>query len=107
VAPSFGVELSRVDVRDPVELSAPHDLRSAPETTIVVTGSTLTTLRRDLIITLAARLRIPAVYPNRLYATSGGSISYGPSFCRSKPARRSLCRSRPQRRERRPPGARA
>jgi putative ABC transport system substrate-binding protein len=80
VAPSLGVELSRIDVRDPVELErALMTFASAPNPAIVVTGGTLMTLRRDQIITLAARLRIPAVYPNRLYATSGGLISYGPS----------------------------
>src|SRR5271157_5162042 len=37
----------------------------------------VTILHRDLIITLAARLRLPAVYPYRFFATSGGFISYG------------------------------
>jgi putative ABC transport system substrate-binding protein len=38
----------------------------------------LALIHRDLIITLAARHRLPAVYPFRLYATQGGLISYGP-----------------------------
>ena len=45
---------------------------------LIVTGSPLTLVHRDLIITLAARHRLPAVYPFRYFATSGGLISYGP-----------------------------
>jgi putative ABC transport system substrate-binding protein len=81
VAPSLGMELTRVDVREPAELErALTEFASLPNGGIIVTGSTLTTLRRDLIIALAAKLRIPAAYPNRLYATAGGLISYGPPF---------------------------
>ena len=46
---------------------------------LIVTGSPLTLFHRDLIITLAARHRLPAVYPFRYFATSGGLISYGPN----------------------------
>ena len=46
---------------------------------LIVTGSPLTLVHRDLIITLAARHRLPAVYPFRYFATSGGLISYGPN----------------------------
>jgi putative ABC transport system substrate-binding protein len=42
-----------------------------------VTGSALTVARRDLIIALAARYRLPAVYYDRYYVTAGGLISYG------------------------------
>ena len=45
---------------------------------LIVTLSPLATVHRDLIINLAARYRIPAVYPQRYFATSGGLISYGP-----------------------------
>jgi putative tryptophan/tyrosine transport system substrate-binding protein len=44
-----------------------------------VTGSPLALVHRVLIITLAARHRLPAVYPFRYFATSGGLISYGPN----------------------------
>ena len=45
-----------------------------------MTASALATRHRDLIIALAARLRLPAVYPYRFFVTIGGLISYGPDF---------------------------
>jgi putative tryptophan/tyrosine transport system substrate-binding protein len=44
---------------------------------LIVTGSPLTAVHRDLIIALAAKHRLPAVYPYRYFATTGGLISYG------------------------------
>ncbi len=80
-APSFGVDVRPVNVRDPAEIErvlAAFARRS--NSGLIVTGSALATVRRDLIITLAAQHRLPAVYPVRLFATSGGLISYGPNF---------------------------
>jgi putative ABC transport system substrate-binding protein len=45
---------------------------------MIVTGSSLSAVHRKLIIALAARHRLPAVYCFRYYATSGGLLSYGP-----------------------------
>jgi putative ABC transport system substrate-binding protein len=45
-----------------------------------VTASALSVVHRDLIVKLAARHKLPAVYYRRLYATDGGLISYGPDF---------------------------
>jgi hypothetical protein len=45
---------------------------------LIVTGSTLAAVHRELIITLAARHQLPAVYPFRYFVTGGGLISYGP-----------------------------
>ena len=47
---------------------------------LIVTASALATRHRDLIITLAARHRLPAVYPYRYFVTAGGLISYGPDL---------------------------
>jgi putative ABC transport system substrate-binding protein len=44
-----------------------------------VTGSTLTAVHRELIVTLAARHRLPATYPFRYFVAVGGLISYGPN----------------------------
>jgi putative ABC transport system substrate-binding protein len=47
---------------------------------LIVTASPLATVRRDLIIALAARHKLPAVYYERFFAAAGGLISYGPDF---------------------------
>ncbi|HKH02112.1 MAG TPA: ABC transporter substrate-binding protein, partial [Bradyrhizobium sp.] len=78
VAPSFGVELNPVDVRDPSEIErAISAFARVANGGLIVTGSGLTNVHRELIITLAARHRLPAVYPNRYFVTDGGLISYG------------------------------
>src|SRR5262245_57304974 len=78
VAPSFNVELSVVGVRDAseIERSITAFARSSNEGMIVTAGSTA--IRRDLIVALAARHRLPAVYSFRYFVTAGGLISYGP-----------------------------
>jgi putative tryptophan/tyrosine transport system substrate-binding protein len=79
VAPSFGVELSPVNVRNSDEIErAITAFAREPNGGLIVTGSSLATAHRDLIIALAARYRLPAVYPQRYYVTGGGLISYGP-----------------------------
>jgi putative ABC transport system substrate-binding protein len=47
---------------------------------LIVTASPLASVHRNLIATLAARHKLPAVYPARFYATAGGLISYGPDY---------------------------
>src|SRR5450631_3930577 len=79
VAPSFGVELSSIDVRDASEIErdvAAFARRS--NSGLIVTSSGLAAVHRELIIVLAARHRLPAIYSYRYFATSGGLISYGP-----------------------------
>jgi putative ABC transport system substrate-binding protein len=79
VSPSFGVELRPVDVLDAGEIE--HALTAfarSPDGGLIVTGSALTIVHRDLIIALAAQLRLPAVYYERYFAAAGGLISYGP-----------------------------
>ena len=47
---------------------------------VIVTASALSVVHRDLIITIAARHKLPAVYYDRLFVDSGGLISYGPDY---------------------------
>jgi putative ABC transport system substrate-binding protein len=78
-APSFGVEVRPVGVRDADEIErAVTAFARSSNGGLIVTGSPLTALHRKLIIALVARHRLPAVYPFRYYPTSGGLISYGP-----------------------------
>jgi putative ABC transport system substrate-binding protein len=78
VAQSLGVELLPVAVRDTTELerSMAALARSANSGMIVTAGGT--GFRRDLIIKLASRHKLPAVYPFRYYAKDGGLMTYGP-----------------------------
>ena len=70
MAPSFGVELSPVDVRDAGEIErAITAFAPAPNGGLIVTASALATLHRELIITLAARHQLPAVYSSRFFVT--------------------------------------
>src|SRR5690349_8416758 len=78
-APALGVELSPVDVRDAPEIErAVAAFAGIPNGGLVVTASPSSTNHRDLIIALAARHKLPAVYWERFYVTAGGLISYGP-----------------------------
>jgi putative ABC transport system substrate-binding protein len=108
-APSFGVEVRPVGVRDADEIErAVTAFARFSNGGLIVTGSVLAAVHRKLIIALAARDRLPAVYPYRYFATSGGLISYGPDTTDPFPARGRLRRSHPQGREAcRPSGASA
>jgi putative tryptophan/tyrosine transport system substrate-binding protein len=78
VAPSLGVELRPIDVHDAPEIErAVNAFARSANGGLIVTGSALTALHRDLIITLAARYKLPAVYWERFFVTGGGLISYG------------------------------
>ena len=79
VAPSFGVELTPVGVRttDEIERGLTAFARSANGGLITVGPASSVERHRDLIITLAAKHRLPAVYGPRFFVTSGGRISYG------------------------------
>ena len=81
VAPSLGVEVSPVNVRDAgeIERAVTAFARSA-NGGLIVTGSALAVVHRDLIITLAARHKLPAVYFRPLFVIDGGLIAYGPNI---------------------------
>jgi ABC transporter substrate binding protein len=79
VAPSLGVEVTPVNVRNAgeIERTVAAFARSS-NGGLIVTGSALTAVHRDLIVTLADRHKLPAVYFERPFVTDGGLISYGP-----------------------------
>jgi len=78
VAPSFGVELRPVNIRDAVEIErAIAALAPSSDGGIIVTGSPFAVTHRELIVTLATRHRLPAIYYDRFFAASGGLMSYG------------------------------
>ena len=85
VASSFGVELSPVVVRDvgEVEPAVAAFARSSNDGGLIVTIGTLTDAHREVISALAARHRLPAVYPFPFFVRSGGLISYGPDIVNS------------------------
>ena len=77
VAPSLGIEVSPVNVRDAPEIErAITAFARAANGGLIVTQSALTTIHRDLIVMLAAHHKLPAVYPYRLFVDGGGLISY-------------------------------
>src|SRR6476646_8370454 len=78
VAPSVGVEVSPINGRDASEIErAIAAFARTSNGGLIVTASALAGVHRDLLITLAARHKLPAVYSNRASVTGGGLISYG------------------------------
>jgi putative tryptophan/tyrosine transport system substrate-binding protein len=81
VAPSLGVDVTPFNMRNAGEIErAVASVARSPNSGLVVTGSPSGTVHRNLIIALAARNKLPAVYPFRFFVTAGGLISYGPDF---------------------------
>ena len=80
-APSFGVELSPINVRDAAEIE--RDVTTFAHSGnggVIVTTSALVLAHRNLIIALAARHKLPAVYYAGFWVTGGGLASYGPDY---------------------------
>jgi putative ABC transport system substrate-binding protein len=81
VAPSLGVDLSTIFLRDAGEIEgAVAAFARAPNGGLIATRTSGAIGHRNLIITQAAKLRLPAVYPLRLFVTAGGLASYGPDI---------------------------
>ena len=81
IAPSLRVEVSPVNVRGGGEIErAVVAFAGSPNGGLIVTGSGLATVHRDLIVKLAAQHRLPAVYSNCVFVGAGGLISYGPDY---------------------------
>ena len=79
VAPSLGVEVTPVNVRDTGEIErAIAAFARSSNGGLVVTASAVAQGYRELVITLAARHKLPAVYFDRSFGAAGGLISYGP-----------------------------
>ena len=78
VAPAFGVEVSPINVRDPAEIERRvASFARSSNGGLIVTASALAVVHRNLIVTVAARHELPAVYFVRQFVTGGGLISYG------------------------------
>jgi putative ABC transport system substrate-binding protein len=81
LAPSLGVDLRPVNVRNAAEIErALTEFAQSPNGGLIVFGSPGATIHRSLIIALAAKHRLPAVYNSRFFTAAGGLISYGPDF---------------------------
>jgi len=81
MAPSLGVEVSPINVREVAEIErAVATFAHSANSGLIVTGSALVAVHRHRIIALAARHKLPAVYPEGSYVRDGGLMSYGPDF---------------------------
>jgi ABC-type uncharacterized transport system substrate-binding protein len=81
VAPTVGVDVIPVSVRDAAEIErAVAAFARASNGGLIATASPLAAVHRDLIIALAARHKLPAVYYERSYTVAAGLISYGSDF---------------------------
>jgi putative tryptophan/tyrosine transport system substrate-binding protein len=80
-APSFGLEVSPINLRDAHEIERAITAFARPSNGgLIATGSALTVVHRDLLVTLATRYMLPTVFLGRHFVTAGGLISYGPDF---------------------------
>jgi putative ABC transport system substrate-binding protein len=81
VAPSVGVDVMPINMSDAAEIErAVTAFAQSANGGLILTASALSAVHRDLIITLAAQHKLPAVYQERNYVAAGGLISYGPNF---------------------------
>ena len=81
VAGSVGVEAIPINLGDTAELERElADFAQSENGGLIITAGALSAVNRDLIITLAARHKLPAVFQERNYVAAGGLISYGPNF---------------------------
>jgi putative ABC transport system substrate-binding protein len=78
VAPSLGIEVSPINVTDAAEIErGVTSFAGLPNGGLIVTQSALALTHRELIITLAARHQLPAIYINRIWTAAGGLLAYG------------------------------
>jgi putative ABC transport system substrate-binding protein len=80
-APSVGIEVSPIDLREPNQIeSAIANFAQSPNSGLIVAASGVGATNINLIIAMAARYKLPAVYIQRAFVAAGGLISYGPNF---------------------------
>jgi putative ABC transport system substrate-binding protein len=81
VASSLGVELNSISLRDAEEIArAVTAFARQPNSGLIVSRTSEAIVHRELIVTMAARHRLPAIYPLRFFAAGGGLIAYGPDI---------------------------
>jgi putative ABC transport system substrate-binding protein len=81
VAPPLGIDVSVINLGDAAEIErAITAFAREPNGGLILTASALAAVHRDLIVTLAARHKLPAVYISRFFVAGGGLIAYGPDF---------------------------
>jgi putative ABC transport system substrate-binding protein len=81
VAPSVGIEVSPIDLREPKKIEdAIATFAQSPNGGLIVTPSGIGATNINSIIAAAARYKLPAVYPQRPFVAAGGLTSYGPNF---------------------------
>jgi ABC-type uncharacterized transport system substrate-binding protein len=81
VAPSQSLEVTAINVGDEREIERGIEaFAGSPNGGLIVTASPSTVIHRKLIVTLAARHKLPAVYIERLFVADGGLLSYGPDL---------------------------
>ena len=81
VAPSVGIEVSPIDLRESAEIEpAIADFAQSSNGGMIVTANIITPVHSNLIIAAAARYKLPAVYVQRPFVAAGGLMSYGPNF---------------------------
>jgi ABC-type uncharacterized transport system substrate-binding protein len=81
VARSVGVEVSPLNIRDAAEIERGiNAFARVANSGLIVTASALSAVHRELIVELAARHKLPAVYYRRRFVGDGGLVSYGPDF---------------------------
>ena len=81
VAPSLGVEVIPVNMRNVGEIEqSVETFARSPNGGLIPVGSAAVVFHRELILTLAARHKLPAIYWERFFVTAGGLMSYGPDL---------------------------
>jgi ABC-type uncharacterized transport system substrate-binding protein len=81
VAPSFGIDVRAINLRDAAEIErSVAAFARTPNGGLILTTGALSAVHRDLIISLAARFKLPATYQERAYVAAGGLVSYGANY---------------------------